>query len=700
MGNIKISIVIVNYNVKEYLAHALSSLQKALEGFSHEIIVVDNNSVDGSVSLLRSKFPQVIIIENKENLGFGRANNQALQLVNGEFVVLINPDTLVQEDTFRKLLEFFNQHPQAGAATCKIINPDGTFAIDCRHSIPTPSIALWKVLGLSRLFPHSKIFGQYNLTYLAENQTSQVPAISGSFMMVRREVFERVGYFDERFFMYCEDIDLCQRINEEGYQIFYVPSTQIVHYKGESTKKDRLDYVVTFNKSLYQFFQKYYAPQSVFLFRWLIAFGILLRGSGIYLKNFFVNHFPLLLDTLLLNIFIIVSFVIRLELGRGFFWQDFFTEFWVINALATLIFWGISFYLEIYPYHRFSIQSILKANIITFLFLAALTFFFKQFAFSRAVTLLTFIFSPLAMISWRAILRKYHRGDRSGFGRDLFSKPTVVIGSGRDVRSLFNKMVSYKSIDYDLKGWISLEELSESEDFLNPRNLGVMKDLNEIIKIYKIRQIIFSANSLSYEQIMQMMSGIKSSLVEFKMVPSNLDVVIGKSHIDKLDDYPLLDINYSLGRKFNRLLKRSLDIIVSGLFLTLTAPLALIFYVISIKQLSFKTIPTGVGNSVKIPIFKNSKKPLLITGWTMLLSVLRGKLTLVGAPLDYFSSTSTLQKYFYQPGLTGLVQINQKNIASPEDTEKYHLFYLKNQSLLLDLEIMFKAIWQSLKTRS
>jgi hypothetical protein len=417
-------------------------------------------------------------------------------------------------------------------------------------------------------------------------------------------------------------------------------------------------------------------------------------------KNFFVNHFPLLLDTLLLNIFIVVSFVIRLELGRGFFWQDFFTEFWVINVLATLIFWGISFYLEIYPYHRFSIQSILKANIITFLFLAALTFFFKQFAFSRAVTLLTFLFSPLAMISWRAILRKYHRGDRSGFGRDLFSKPTVVIGSGVDVRSLFNKMVSYKSIDYNLKGWISLEELQESDDFLNPRNLGVLKDLNEIIKIYKIRQIIFSANSLSYEQIMQMMSGVKSSQVEFKMVPSNLDVVIGKSHIDKLDDYPLLDINYSLGRKFNQFLKRLLDLLLSGSFLILTGPFALLSYLISHRDLIFRAISTGSGRDVKVPISRNSDKHPFITDWTMLLLVFRGKLTLVGAPLDYFNSSSALQKYFYQPGITGLVQINKKNIASPEDSEKYHLFYLKNQSLLLDLEIILKTIWQLLKKRT
>jgi len=697
MESIKISVIIVNYNVKEYLAQSLSSIQRSLKGIPHEIIVVDNHSVDGSTSLIKSKFSEVILIENKENLGFGKANNQAIRLAKGEFVVLINPDTVVQEDTFVKLLEFFDQHPPAGAVTCKIINPDGTFSIDCRHSIPTPTIALWKVLGFSRLFPKSRIFGKYNLTYLDENQTYQVPAISGSFMMIRRQVFDKVGLFDERFFMYCEDIDLCQRINARGYQIYYVPTTQIVHYKGESTKKDRLDYVVAFNKSLYLFFQKYYAPQSIFLFRWFIILGILLRGGIIYVRNFLVNHFPVILDTLLLNIFIVISFIIRMNYLHGFFWEDFFNQFWVINILATIIFWSIAFYLEIYPHHRFSIQSIFKANVITFLLLAALTFFLKQFAFSRAVTIMTFFFTTLGMMSWRMILRKYHRGDRTGFGKDLFSKPTVVIGNGSDARLLFNKMMSLKSIDYDLKGWISIEELNNSEDVLNPRNLGVLKDLNKIIRIHKIRQIIFSATSLTYEQIMQMMSGVENSWVEFKMVPSNLDVVIGKSHIDKLDDYPLMDIDYSLGKKFNRFTKRLFDLSIASLLVLILFPLASFSYVFSKKKLISVMINLSDGEKIKLHSVLPPRKYSIFSIWQQLWYVLLGKITLVGAPLDYYQISSPFHKYFYKVGLTGLVQINEKNISSPEDTEKYHLFYLKNQSLLLDFEILLKSLWQWLR---
>lgn len=167
----KISVVIVNYNVKEYLEQALISLQRALTGISNEIFVVDNASIDGSVAHIRQRFPGVNIIESSENLGFGKANNLALAQVRGEFVVLINPDTVVQEDTFTALLDFFEQQPDAGAATCKIINPDGSFSIDCRHNIPTPIDAFWKVIGFSKLFPKSKIFARYHLTYLDTEQT-------------------------------------------------------------------------------------------------------------------------------------------------------------------------------------------------------------------------------------------------------------------------------------------------------------------------------------------------------------------------------------------------------------------------------------------------------------------------------------------------------------------------------------------------
>ncbi|UCF64026.1 MAG: glycosyltransferase [bacterium] len=691
--NIKISVIIVNYNVKEYLAQALSSIERALKSISHEIIVIDNHSIDGSIPFLKKQFPELKLIENQENVGFGKANNQGLKQARGEFVVLINPDTVVQEDTFLRLLNFFENTADAAAATCKIINPDGSFSIDCRHSIPTPTIALWKVLGLSKLFPRSRIFGQYNMTYLDEDQTYPIPAISGSFMMIKSNVLEDIGYFDERFFMYCEDIDLCHRINERGHKIYYVPQTQIIHYKGESTKKDRLDYVITFNKSLYLFFQKYYAPSSLFLFRWLVAIGIFFRGIFIYVRSFFGNHFPMLLDTFILNIMIMTSFIVRLELEHGFLWQDYIDQFWVINVIASLLFLSIALYLDIYPNRRFSVQSIVKANIFTFILLASLTFFLKQFAYSRMVTLFTFITSPLLMITWRIILRRTYRGDRSALGKDLFAKPTIVIGRGRDLKLLYDKLASYKSIDYDLKGWVNLTDDDSEINVSDPRYLGSQDNLKGIIKLYKIRQIIFSAQSLSYEQILKIMSTIKNTAIEFKMVPSNLEVVIGKSHIERLNDYPLLEINYSMGRRFNRILKRILDFSISGSFLFLMSPL-LVGSLILFRG-RYHKIPQVTMEDHKFFILrlKDREKTGILEIGSLFWQVLKGNISLVGSPLR--PAGENYKKYYYKAGLTGLVQINREKINSPDDEEKYHLYYLKNQSTLLDMEIILKALWQS-----
>ncbi len=689
-----ISVVIVNYNVKEYLAQALHSLQRALKGIPHEIFVVDNASVDGSPAYIRKHFPEVHLLESKKNLGFARANNLALQKVSGEYVVLINPDTVVQEDTFHKLLQFFKQTPDASAATCKIINPDGTFSVDCRHAIPTPMIAFWKVTGLSRIFPRSRIFGQYNLTYLDPNEIYAVPAISGSFMMIKKKVLDTVGHFDERFFMYCEDIDLCHRINLAGYKIYYVPTTQIIHYKGESTKKNNLDYVITFNKALYQFFQKYYAPKSLFLFRWIIVLGIVVRGILIYLKHFMEEYFPLILDVILLNVSVLISFVVRMELKYGFRWENFWHQYWVINVISTIIFLGAVFYLQVYPRHRLSVQEVLKANGITFLLLAALTFFLKQFAFSRMVVLFATILSPFSMVAWRLILRRFYRGDSTAWGRDLFVKPTALVGDGKETVQLFRKIQSLQDISYELRGIITVAEDGRRFEEHNIPVLGRLENLKELIEMHRLRQIIFNAPSLSYEQILGAMSAIGRPDVEYKLVASQLDFLVGKSAIEHLDEYPLVEIDYAVGRPFNRFIKRIMDVSLAGSIWLLLLPIAVVQWGIWRKQRQPVQWCTESGQ--KVICLLTRPHPLRIVDWASVLwQVVRGKLSLVGAPLQRNCQKNiTRSQYTYPPGLTGLVQINRHRLHQAEDRDRYHLFYLKNQNLLLDLEILLKAIIQ------
>jgi len=202
---IDITIIIVNYNVKEFVKNLLYSLHKALENYSSEIIVVDNASSDGSVEDIKEKFSYVNVIANDENVGFGKANNQGLEIAKGKYIVFLNPDTIVREDTFSKLIKFIKSNPDAGMATCKVLNPDGTLQLACRRGFPGPWTSFTKIVGLSKLFPKSKLFSKYNLTYLDENKINEVDAISGSFMMFTREVYEKVGGFDPQFFMYGED---------------------------------------------------------------------------------------------------------------------------------------------------------------------------------------------------------------------------------------------------------------------------------------------------------------------------------------------------------------------------------------------------------------------------------------------------------------------------------------------------------------
>jgi hypothetical protein len=392
---------------------------------------------------------------------------------------------------------------------------------------------------------------------------------------------------------------------------------------------------------------------------------------------------------------ILISFIIRLELGRGFLWQEYLDQFWVINVIASLLFFTIALYLDIYPNRRFSIQSILKANIFTFILLASLTFFFKQFAYSRMVTLITFITSPLLMIAWRVVLRRSYRGDRTALGKDLFAKPTVVIGRGENLQLLYKKLSAFKSIDYDLKGWISADQNDSEPAVSDSKYLGQADNLPQIIKMFKIRQIIFSAQSLSYEEILKIMSNMQSNTIEFKMVPSNLEVVIGKSHIERLDDYPLLDIDYSLGKTFNRIMKRGIDLAVSGGFLIFMTPFLIIGFFLFKKRYIRLPLQDDENNRYYLYRLKKREQTGVLEIGSLFWQIFRGNLTLVGAPLR--PQGTEKQKYLYKAGLTGLVQLNQEKISSPDEEEKYHLYYLKNQSTLLDLEILLKAIWQSWK---
>ena len=260
----KLSVIIVNYKVKHYLEQCLRSVAEASRGIAVEVIVVDNASGDGSVEYLRERFPDVTIIASEENLGFARANNLAIRNSHGQYVLLLNPDTIVAEDTFRDFITFMDSTPDAGGCGAYMLHTDGSFAPESRRGLPTPFVAFCKMSGLASLFPKSRTFGRYYMRYLNENEVNRIEIMSGAFMFLRRDALDKAGLLDEDFFMYGEDIDLSYRILKAGYNNYFLPS-RILHYKGESTVKSSYRYVHTFYRAMELFFNKHYAHYSILL---------------------------------------------------------------------------------------------------------------------------------------------------------------------------------------------------------------------------------------------------------------------------------------------------------------------------------------------------------------------------------------------------------------------------------------------------
>ena len=252
----ELSVIIVSFNVRDFLRQCLISVKIASEKINYEILVVDNNSEDGSVEMVKNDFPEVKLIINRVNWGFSVANNQAIKMSGGHFILLLNPDTIVERDTFSRCIEFMNCHPDAGAMGIRMINGEGSFLPESKRAFPTPASAFFKTFGLSSLFPGSKYLNSYYLPHIDSVETSITEVISGAFMFIRREALDKSGLFDEDFFMYGEDIDMSYRLLQTGYKNYYFPEIQIVHFKGKSTGRDKFNDLHHFYRSMRIYLRK------------------------------------------------------------------------------------------------------------------------------------------------------------------------------------------------------------------------------------------------------------------------------------------------------------------------------------------------------------------------------------------------------------------------------------------------------------
>jgi GT2 family glycosyltransferase len=668
-----LSVIIVNYNVRQFLENALTSIQRAMSGIDGEIIVVDNASTDNSADMVRKKFPDVSLITNQKNVGFARGNNVALEQASGEYLLLINPDTVVQEDTFRVMLRFFSSHPDAGLAGCKILNPDGTFQLPCRRSFPTPWVAFTKVFGLSTLLPKSRLFGKYNLTYLDPNQSYPVDAVSGSFMMIRRETYEKVGGLDESFFMYGEDLDWCYRVGEAGVLVYYVHETTIIHFKGESTKRSEFDEIKLFYEAMQLFVEKHFSTSH--MLRVFLRMGIVLRAAIAFLGRSGRPLLQALVDFLLVDCAIFLS--AALYLGDPLrFPLNAHPIAWIVPALIVV---GTAFFAGVYTSYRYSVSRAAASVVLSYVIISAVVFFAKEFAYSRAVVIISGFLSVLFLPGWRLGVRMWGRAAvHHGSRRSLFGRRTVIVGTGPSAQEVVRKLRARVDRGYDVLGFIGKESSLIGERIEGLEVIGSMDNVGKIIDEQRVGEVVFSTDGVSYSDILAVIARSTSRAVNFRLVPGSLEAIIGKTRIDELDELPLVDIEYNIHRPANRFLKRLFDIVLSGTLLVF----------------------------LYIPVRITGRRGRFARGILLLPAVFAGRLSFVGPPLSETIESKVESRpgspvpeteYLGLRGLTGLVQINRREGLGQVEIERYKLYYAKNQSLILDLEILLKSFLLSFK---
>lgn len=284
-----VTVVIVNYRVKYFLEQTLQSVKQATQGMLAEVIVVDNASGDDSIAFSRERFPEVKFIENKDNVGFARANNQAIMMAQGKYTLVLNPDTIVTTESIRDAIEHLETHPHCGAVGVRMVDGNGKFLPESKRAFPTPWTSFCKIFGLSSLFPNSRTFARYHLRFLDDKKAHVVDILAGAYMMCRTSLLQALKGFDEDFFMYGEDIDLSYRITKAGFQNWYLP-LKMLHYKGESTKKDSMRYVRVFYEAMLIFYRKHFPRYSAIAYP-LVKLGVLVRAGMAMAKRLVVNPF-------------------------------------------------------------------------------------------------------------------------------------------------------------------------------------------------------------------------------------------------------------------------------------------------------------------------------------------------------------------------------------------------------------------------
>lgn len=644
----KLSIIIVNYNVEHFLDQCLQSVYKALaNGLAQaEVFVVDNNSVDGSIKMVKEKFPSSIVISNKENLGFSKANNQAIQQAKGEYILLLNPDTVVQEDSFTKIIFFMDSHPDAGGLGVKMIDGKGNFLPESKRGLPTPWVAFYKIFGFSKFFPKSKKFGRYHLGFLDKNKNHEVDVLSGAFMLIRKTALDKVGLLDETFFMYGEDIDLSYRIIKGGFKNYYFADTTIIHYKGESTKKSSVNYVFVFYKAMVIFAKKHFTQRNAGMFSLLIHLAIYLRASvAVGVRILKKLTIPLLDAGAIFGLLFLLKnyWEQNHKYIDGGSYPPEFLQFVVPGYIIT---WIMSMAISGGYKRPYKIGRIIRGMFVGTVFILVIYALLPEsYRFSRAIILIGAAISTIAVLMVRLFAHLYFYKKLSF---DPISTKRIIIAGDIDECTRVEALIRTTQQQPNIIGYVFPEA-----EATHPKYLGYTNQLQEIVKIYQVTEIIFCAKNIPADRIMQTMSG-SSSEIEYKIAPPESEFIIGSNSINTRGELYVVDLN-SINKANNKRRKRLLDISLAFLFLSFV----LVFILIAKNKGGF---------------IKN------------VFSVLFGKKTWI----SYSNPNANLPKL--KPGVLSPAD-GIKGIVSNELTkEKLDVLYAKDYRAKIDLIIIWKSL--------
>ncbi len=564
---------------------------------------------------------------------------------------MLNPDTIVEEDTFSRVVDFMDEHEDAGGLGVKMVDGKGNFLPESKRGLPTPTVAFYKIFGLSKLFPKSKIFGKYHLGYLDKEEIHEVEILSGAFMLLRKSVLDKIGYLDETFFMYGEDIDLSYRIIQGGYKNYYFPKTRIIHYKGESTKKSSVNYVVVFYRAMVIFARKHFSAKNAKLFSFLINLAVYFRAF-LAILNRFVKKIALpIIDAILLLAGII---------GIKNYWEhnvifpdggEYPIEIVSIAIPLYILILLVSVFLSGGYDRPVRLPKIFQGLFIgTVIILTVYALLPESYRFSRALIVFGASWGLLSMFGIRFLLHLLKfKSFRLGIN---LNKRFAIVGHKEEAERVA-ELLRKADMNPGFIGLVGIsEDTSTKEGFI-----GYLDQIKDIINIYKIDEVIFCAKDLPAQNIIDKMSDLNVSQIEFKIAPPESLSIIGSKSINTSGDLYIVDLD-SITKQNNKRSKRFLDIVVSILLL-ITFPIGMI---ISRK-------PGGYIRNVFYVLF--------------------GRKTWVGYRITKNSTDHKLPKI--RPGILNPTDILKNKDISNETIDRLNLLYARDYKVINDLNILIKG---------